>query len=377
LKTKYPKKETIAFIAHPQNLKYFRSYIKHLRPDKYYNDDLLIKLFEWTPPYKVKQWKDICIDGKNAFNAIMIMVPFLPEMRDISPLSVIKKVEQAISIAAQKGCTIASLGAFTSIVIQNREKYLSEKYNIKLTSGNTLTTTVIIKSIEDIVEKFSIKLKNQTLAIIGASGDIGTGCAIYFGDKVKKIILTARGELPLKNLVEKNKNYFQCQTKISLDSKSAIKEADLVIFSTSSHKPLFNIHDFKPWTIVCDASVPLNVELGESLRKDVFLYHGGIITLPVSFNPGFDIGLATSKSFYSCQIEGVLIALNESLPYSWGRGNLTRSNIDKYSKIIDKMPYMNIAYSFEKRLYHASELAENSTFWNNKDYDDPNRFRMI
>ena len=295
------------------------------------------------------------------------MVPFLPEMRDISPLNVIKKVEQAISIAAQNNCVIASLGAFTSIVIQNREKYFSEKYNIKLTSGNTLTVTIITKSIEDIAEKFNIKIKNQTLAIIGASGDIGTGCAVYFGDKVKKLILTARGKLPLNNVVEKYKKYFKCQTKISLDSLSAIKEADIVIFSTSSYRPLFNINDFNPWTIICDASVPLNVELGESLRKDVFLYHGGIVSLPISFSPGFDIGLASSKTFYSCQIEGILIALYDSLPCSWGRGNLTRRNINKYRKVIDKISSIDVAYSFENKLYNTNELDEYRNFWNHKE----------
>jgi hypothetical protein len=49
----------VGFIGHPQDMAMFRAYIRHLRPDKVYRDALILKLFEWTPSYKVTEWKGL------------------------------------------------------------------------------------------------------------------------------------------------------------------------------------------------------------------------------------------------------------------------------------------------------------------------------
>ena len=113
----YKKTGKFALIGHPPDMDLYRAYIKHLKPDKTYRDELLIKLFEWTPSYKVKDFPDISLDGEIFTDGIMIMVPFLPEMRDIKHKKVVEKIEQALSIASEERCTIAALGAFTSIVL--------------------------------------------------------------------------------------------------------------------------------------------------------------------------------------------------------------------------------------------------------------------
>lgn len=350
------RNEKFAFIGHPPDLNIYREYIKFLKPEKTFRDELLIKLFEWTPSYKIKDWYNISIDSKQYVDGIMVMVPFIPEMREIKHKVVVKKIEQAISIAANEGCTVASLGAFTSIVLQGQEKDLSEKYNIKLTSGNTLTAAVIIKSIKMLTDQLGINLKDQTLAIIGASGDIGTGCLSYFGNKVSRMELTARGIPMLENIVQKHHNDITCDIEISNNNKNALKKADIVIFVTSAHTTLFSIDDFKPGTIVCDASAPLNVSSNGINKDNVFLYHGGILSLPCEFNLNFDVGLASTNHFYSCQIESILMAYNTDLPCSWGRGNITREKISRYIKTLDDNPLLYPEYTINNKIYTTNDI---------------------
>ncbi len=357
------KKGKFALIAHPPDINLFRAYIKHLRPDKEFRDELLVKLFEWSPSYKIKDFYDITFDGETFSDGMMIMVPFLPEMKDIKFDQVIKKVDDAISIAAKAGCSIAALGAFTSIVLQGREKEFEDKYSIKLTSGNTLTAALIIKSIEDIAERFGIDLKNQTLAIIGASGDIGSGCVSYFRNKVNKMILTARGISSLKSVVNKFMDNTCCEIEISNDNTKAVNNGHIIIFVTSAYSTLFTIEDFNPGTVICDASAPLNVKLNKELRHDVFLYHGGIASLPFEINPGIDIGLASPNTLYGCMTEGILMALDHTLSSSKGRGNITRDKINTYLTILNTMTGLEIAFTVGKKVYTDNELENYCNKW--------------
>jgi fatty aldehyde-generating acyl-ACP reductase len=350
----------VAFIAHPTDLDMFKMYMQFLRPDKQYRDELLIKLFEWAPPYTVKRWDTFDLGNYGAFGASFVMVPFLPEMKDIAIKSVVSKINGALEVAHKDSCNVAALGAFTSIVMQGQEKALSEKYNIKITSGNTLTTAIVVSSIEELVSLYDIDLQEETLAIIGASGDIGSGCMAYFADKVDKIILSARNRNALQDAVNRFSANIQCKIEMTTDIHSALKEASIVIFATSAYSHLCGPEDFNPGTIVCDASAPQNVRYdGEtSLRQDVFIYHGGIVKLPFEIDIGHTIGLAGKNLFYGCQTEGILLALNDTLPVSWGRGNITREKIYLFLDELKKYPFIRNGFSIGIKEYSDEEIAE-------------------
>ena len=325
-----------ALIGHPVDLPLFKSYINFLKPGKMFRDELILKLFEWTPAYKANDWDNVSLDGKIFGDGILVMVPFLPEMRDIKLAAVIKKVEDAISIAAAEGCRVAALGAFTSIVLQGKEEELSKKYNITLTSGNTTTAALIVRSIEDLVQRFDRSLANETIAIIGASGDIGTGVSLWFAQKAKKLILTARNNDILQQTALKNRENYPCEISLTSDNTVAMKASSIVIFVTSAYTTLCSDTDFNAGTIVCDASAPLNVKINGTPRTDITLYHGGIAKLPCQLDPGFNIGLAAPDHMYGCMTEGMLMAFNHNLPPSHGRGNITILKIKKYIDEIER-----------------------------------------
>jgi len=350
------KNPKVAFIAHPTDMNMYRSYIRYLKPDKTYDDKLLLKLFEWSPSYKIAEWKNLSFDNIDFFDAMFVMVPFLPEMKDISLKKIVEKIDQALTIASDKNYSVAALGAFTSIVLQGQEKDFAQKHNMVLTSGNSLTAATIVRSIEQISSTLGVALDECTLGIIGASGDIGSACVAYMQNKVKAMILTARSEASLQTMVKSLASGSGCDMKLTTDNKAAVAKSDIVLFVTSSYVPMFSQNDFMPGTIVCDASAPLNVRVSSQLRDDVFIYHGGILSLPFTIDPGFDIGLASPNTFYGCQIEGALLALDASLPYSWGRGNISMKKIGDFIRKLYTVPNLRIAYSVGTHTYLQANL---------------------
>lgn len=362
-----------ACIGHPADVEQFRGIVNTLRTernlaDKSFDKRLLIKLFEWTPAFKIKDINPVGFSGSGSVEGIVVIAPFLPEMRDIKLKEIGDKIEDAIVIAAQEGCTVAALGGFTSIILQGREEDLSKKHGIKLTSGNTLTAAVIVRSIERITTRFGIDLAKSTMAIVGASGDIGSGCTGYFCDKVQRLLLTARGRGKLEEVAEKYRAQATCELELfsSEENKQAISRADIVIFVTSAYKGIITLREFEPYTIVCDASSPLNVRINSPLRPDVFIFHGGVLALPFEIDTGQDLGLPSTYTFYGCQVEGILMALYPQLPCSWGRGNINREKLHQYLSILDSVEGMRTAFTIAHHTYHESEIDTYVKKWEKK-----------
>lgn len=365
------RREKVAFVAHPVDVAIFKSYVGLLRPDKTYSDALLIKLFEWTQPYLVKQFSGLSLShAQNPVDADLFMVPFLPEMQEISIKKVVDKIEKTLVLASESGCTVAALGGFTSIVLQNSEEKYAKKYGIRITSGNTLTAAIIIRSLEAIAQRFAIDLSLVTLAIIGASGDIGSACLGYFSSRMKKMVLTARS-LPALAEVCKRHGGAEATAAIEMtdDNRKAVQMADVCIFVTSAYTSLFTEKDFKPGTIVCDASAPVNVKIESSVRDDVFIFHGGIASIPFPLEVDFNIGLASPYTFYGCQLEGLLLALNPELSCSWGRGNITPEKLSSYLLCIDALDSLKPAYTIDSSVYSDGQLMQYEKLFRAKPWD--------
>ncbi len=348
-----------ALIGHPPDADLFRSFVRMLRPDKTWRDELLVKLFEWAHPFQAGTLPDIWLSETAAVHGNVYMVPFLPEMREISIRRIIKKVEGSLKLAAEDGCSVAAMGAFTSIVLQGMEEELERKYGLRITSGNAFTAAVIIQSISDLLRRMNRSLEDMTVGIVGASGDIGSTCVGWFGSRVSRLILTGRGMEPLEKCIERQKDQIRCDYTLSTDNRAVVHDCDVVIYVTSSYTHLTSIEDFGPWTIVCDASSPLNVRWDpQNLRPDVLLYHGGIVGLPVPLETGFDIGLSSPYHFYGCQVEGLLVALDEGFPCSWGRGNITQEKLNTYIDAFRRYPGITPVFSCGNKHYTDSELKD-------------------
>src|SRR5712664_2064615 len=87
------------------------------------------------------------------------------------------RVRGAEACAIKAGAKIVSLGGFSSILIEGNFDQLPERRDTVFTTGNTLTVAFIVQAIKKMCALEGRDLRKSTLLIVGATGDVGSGCA--------------------------------------------------------------------------------------------------------------------------------------------------------------------------------------------------------
>src|SRR5204863_455827 len=98
----------------------------------------------------------------------------------------------ASACAIQAGAKIVSLGGFSSILIEGNFDQLPERRGTVFTTGNTLTVAFIVQGIQKMCALEGRNLRRSTLLIVGATGDVGSGCARCLAPIVRRVLLSAR-----------------------------------------------------------------------------------------------------------------------------------------------------------------------------------------
>src|SRR5271165_2370758 len=104
----------------------------------------------------------------------------------------IARVRGAAAYAIQAGAKIVSLGGFSSILIEGDFNQLPERHDTVFTTGNTLTVGFIVQGIRKMCALEGRDIRNSTLLIVGATGDVGSGCARCLAPMVRRVQLYAR-----------------------------------------------------------------------------------------------------------------------------------------------------------------------------------------
>ena len=112
----------------------------------------------------------------------------------------IARVRAAAAYAIKAGAKIVSLGGFSSILIEGNFDQLPERHNTVFTTGNTLTVGFIVQGIRKMCGLEGRNLRRSTLLIVGATGDVGSGCARCLAPLVKRVLLSARNLERLRKL---------------------------------------------------------------------------------------------------------------------------------------------------------------------------------
>ncbi len=180
---------SLGFIGHPID---FESLYKMLGPfgllarriPKFRLKEFLNNI----PPYRLTSIKNIRSSKDVLIDCHTIICPMLPEdMVGFDKELVLKKIILAVRRAEKLGSKIVTLGGFTSVV-GNEGEEVSKHSNIAVTSGNTYTAALAIEGILKAAYYMDIDLSGSTLAVIGATGDIGSICTRILSKKVKKLL---------------------------------------------------------------------------------------------------------------------------------------------------------------------------------------------
>jgi predicted amino acid dehydrogenase len=105
------------------------------------------------------------------------------------------RVRGAAACAIKAGAGIVSLGGFSSILIEGNFEQLGERRETVFTTGNTLTAGFIVRGVKRMCALQGASrgrsLRDATLLIVGASGDVGSGCARCLAPLVRRICGTS------------------------------------------------------------------------------------------------------------------------------------------------------------------------------------------
>ena len=296
-------------------------------------DDEIKDILPWIPPRAVCHVEVGSITGAMARG--LYIDSFIPPDR-LQAAYVhenIARVRGAAACAIKAGARIVSLGGFSSILIEGNFDQLPERHDTAFTTGNTLTVDFIVQGIKKMCALHGRNLRRSALLIVGATGDVGSGCARCLAPSVRRVLLNARNVERLRRLgAELQAQGIQVEVATDLQQFSAA--ADIVICAASLASPSLLLHHIAPDAIVCDAGYPKNLSpTAEVPGAKVFFGGLGQITGGMRFAPDFR-GILNRHPFpdvvHGCLLEGMALALERRFePFSKGRGAITPARVEE------------------------------------------------
>jgi len=258
---------------------------------------------------------------------------FVPEM--LSRFKTARrKVLNAMELAQKKGINITALGGFTSIIFENFNLLQHKQIRNtsleweRFTTGNTHTAWVICKQLEINAPRIGIDLKKATVAVIGATGDIGSAVCRWLINKtgISELLMVARQQEPLA-LLQKE---LDGGTVTSLNE--ALPQADIVVWVASMPKTIeIDTDNLKKPCLMIDGGYPINLD--EKFQgENIHVLKGGIVEF---FN---DIGwnmmeLAEmqnpQREMFACFAEAMILEFEKChTNFSWGRNNISLEKME-------------------------------------------------
>lgn len=352
-----PKSPVRGFIVmgHPYNFQHLVRIFKVFKPDvTAITPEFLMKIFELAPSYRSSDIKDFRSETGETIDGYFVMCPIIPDMVQLSPDIVFAKVLEGCRIGERLGAGILALGGFTSIVGEKYFDELKSRVKMPVTTGNTFTAAMALAGVRKACQLMEIPLKTARATIIGGTGDIGSACAKVLVREVKELTISGRTPKSVKEWEERLKKQKGAKVSAMMDNNQAIRKADIVIAAASSTQSLINMAMIKPGAVVCDVAYPKNIAYNAVGRDDIFVFSGGLSTVPTPFNLGFDIGLPSPNILYGCFAEAILLSLEGRYEnFSEGKGYITPTSIQLIQRIGEK---------------HGFRLAP--FFWGDKPIDE-------
>jgi len=207
------------------------------------------------------------------------------------------------------GAGVMGLGAFCSVV-GDAGVTVSRRAPLAVTTGNSFTVAVTLRSIEQAVALMGMDLAAATACVIGATGSIGSILSLLLGEKVKRMILVSPRPERLAAVSRKlSERHPHLEISVSRRAGKAVAEADILVTTTSAVEPVVDVSALKPGAVVCDVARPPDVSAEDARKRpDVLFIESGEVQLLPGAEVDYDLGLPPDV-IYGCLAETILLAL--------------------------------------------------------------------
>ncbi|MEM8640134.1 MAG: long-chain acyl-[acyl-carrier-protein] reductase [Cyanobacteria bacterium P01_G01_bin.54] len=261
---------------------------------------------------------------------------FVPEMlaqRRIK--AAIRKVLNAMACAQRKEIDITALGGFSSIIFENFN--LKEQRTVRgmeldfarFTTGNTHTAYIICRQLETLAPQLGIELAQATVAVCGATGDIGSAVCRWLNQKtsVQDLLLIARNQERLNNLQDE-----LGRGKI-LNLETALPLADIVVWVASMPRGVdIGEIPLKAPCLLIDGGYPKNLD-SQFQQPGVHVLKGGIVehSLDIDWEIMEIVEMdVPDRQLFACFAEAMLLEFEGwHTNFSWGRNQITVEKMER------------------------------------------------
>lgn len=326
-----------ALIGHLDSFARYRWFFNQLREtDKESLSDTELRSYiNAMPPSRVAEIYPVEGSLGRSVRGCYIDCYFDPEsLNDLSYMRLaLRKVKKGCELAARLGVGIVSLGGFTSILGElSRESHPLVIDQTAFTTGNTLTCYATLQGTIEMVERRGRNLEEERVLIIGATGDIGSGCTRWLNGRVRRLDLVARDFNRLERFIDDLPST-KTLIKAHRDINSIASQADIVIAVANTLSNVFDPSIFDPQAIICDVGYPKNFKT-RSKSGGPIIFYGGMIKGPGEgkVEPSFLMNelYPDLDVIQGCLGEAPLLAMADRMePFSYGRGNITPEKIDE------------------------------------------------
>lgn len=320
-------------IGHLTSLEHAQSVANELGYPEYANQGL--DFWCSAPPQIVDDITVTSITGQTIYGKYVESC-FLPEMlanRRIKAAT--RKIINAMAHAQKHGIDITALGGFSSIIFENFNlQQIQQVRNVKLeferfTTGNTHTAYIICRQLEQLAPTLGIELSKATVAVCGATGDIGSAVCRWLNQRtdVAEILLIARNQERLHDLQAE-----LGRGKIT-DLNDALPQADIIVWVASMPKGVeIDPNTLKQPCLLIDGGYPKNLAT-KVQRSGVHVLSGGIVehSLDIDWKIMKIVNMdVPGRQLFACFAESMLLEFEKWYTnFSWGRNRITVEKMDQ------------------------------------------------
>ena len=324
-------------IGHLTSLEHAQKVARDLGYPEYADQDL--DFWCSAPPQIVDTIKVTSITGQQ-IEGKYIESCFLPEMlanRRIK--AAIRKILNSMALAQKHDIQITALGGFSSIIFEEFNLHENKQVrNVELefdrfTTGNTHTAYIICRQVEQISAQLGIDLAKSTVAVCGATGDIGSAVCRWLNEKteVPEILLIARNQERLVDLQAE-----LGRGKI-MELHEALPLADIVVWVASMPKGVeIDPTSLKPNCLLIDGGYPKNLST-QIQRPGIKVLNGGIVehSLDIDWKIMNIVKMdAPARQLFACFAESMLLEFEKWYTnFSWGRNRITVEKMEQIGQV--------------------------------------------
>ncbi|MBD2327671.1 long-chain acyl-[acyl-carrier-protein] reductase [Alkalinema sp. FACHB-956] len=320
-------------IGHLTSLQHAQSVARDLGYPEYADQDL--DFWCSAPPQIVDEIKVTSATGQ-VIEGRYVESCFLPEMLATRRFkAATRKIINAMAHAQKNGLNITALGGFSSIIFENFD--LSQFRQIrnvtlefdKFTTGNTHTAYIIARQVEQASQQLGMKLSDCTIAVCGATGDIGSAVCRWLNQRtdMKELLLIARNQERLENLQAD-----LGRGKI-MPLEAALPEADIIVWVASMPKGVeIDPTQLKQPCLLIDGGYPKN--LGNKIQHPgVHVLNGGIVehSLDIDWKIMNIVNMdVPQRQLFACFAESMLLEFEKWYTnFSWGRNLISTEKMEQ------------------------------------------------